>query len=88
MICSLIGWCVFGLFVGALARLIWPGRHPLGLLGTMILGVAGSVVGGLVTLALRGGPEPYQPAGYLMSILGAFIVLWLVGNASSQRGQY
>jgi uncharacterized membrane protein YeaQ/YmgE (transglycosylase-associated protein family) len=82
MICTLLGWAVFGIFVGAIARLVWPGRHPMGLVATMLLGVAGSVVGGLVTLALRGGPQPYEPAGYLMSILGAIVVLWISGSTA------
>jgi uncharacterized membrane protein YeaQ/YmgE (transglycosylase-associated protein family) len=54
----------------------------MGLVATMLLGVAGSVVGGLVTLALRGGPQPYEPAGYLMSILGAIVVLWISGSTA------
>lgn len=82
MICTLLGWAVFGIFVGAIVRLVWPGRHPMGLVATMLLGVAGSVVGGLVTLALRGGPQPYEPAGYLMSILGAIVVLWISGSTA------
>ena len=77
MICSLVGWAIFGLFIGAIARLIWPQRQTLGLLQTMLLGVAGSVVGGLVTALVRGGAEPYHPSGWIMSIVGAIVVLWL-----------
>ena len=76
MPCSLFGWAVFGLFVGAIARLIWPHRQPIGLIRTMLLGVVGSVVGGLVTTALR-GDDPYHPAGYIMSIVGAIVLLAL-----------
>ena len=86
MFCTLVSWAFFGVFIGALARLLWPGRHPMGLIGTMLLGVTGSVVGGLITLALRGGPEPYEPAGYLMSLLGAIVVLWVSGYMAG-RGQ-
>lgn len=82
MICTLLSWAVFGIFIGAIARLLWPGRHSMGLLRTMLLGVAGSVVGGLITMALRGGPDPYEPAGYLMSILGAILVLWISGSSA------
>ena len=85
MICSLAGWAVFGLFIGAIARLIWPARQPMGCLGTMLLGVVGSVVGGLITAALRGGPDPYHPAGYLMSIVGAILVLWLFSRRMDGR---
>jgi uncharacterized membrane protein YeaQ/YmgE (transglycosylase-associated protein family) len=85
MICSLVGWAIFGLFIGAIARLVWPERQPLGLLRTMLLGVAGSVIGGLITAALRGGPEPYHPAGWIMSIVGAILVLWLFGGTVGRR---
>jgi len=75
--CSLIGWAVFGLFVGAIARFVWSGPQPAGCLTTMLLGVAGSVVGGLVTQTLVAGRDgPYHPAGWIMSIVGAVLVLW------------
>jgi len=82
MLCTIFGWAVFGIFIGAIARLVWPGRHPMGLFRTMLLGVTGSVVGGMITMALRGGPEPYEPAGYLVSILGAILVLWISGSSA------
>ena len=87
MLCSLFGWAVFGLFVGAIARLIWPHRQPIGLIRTMLLGVAGSVVGGWVTMALR-GDDPYQPAGYIMSIVGAILVLWIYQATTRPRDDY
>jgi uncharacterized membrane protein YeaQ/YmgE (transglycosylase-associated protein family) len=76
MVCSILGWAFFGLFVGAIARLVWPHRQPIGLIRTSLLGIAGSVVGGWVTTALR-GDDPYHPAGYIMSIVGAILVLWV-----------
>lgn len=87
MICSIVGWAFFGLFVGAIARVIWPRRQPIGLVRTMLLGVAGSVVGGLITAALRGGPDadPYHPAGYIMSIVGAILVLWVYQATTAPR---
>ncbi|HKP14290.1 MAG TPA: GlsB/YeaQ/YmgE family stress response membrane protein, partial [Blastocatellia bacterium] len=48
MIGDIIGWLIVGLIVGALARLIMPGRDPMGCLMTALLGIAGSVVGGLI----------------------------------------
>jgi uncharacterized membrane protein YeaQ/YmgE (transglycosylase-associated protein family) len=84
MICSFFGWVVFGLFVGAIARLIWPYRQPIGLIRTVLLGVAGSVVGGWVTTTLR-GDDPYQPAGYIMSIIGAVLVLWVYQSLTRPR---
>jgi len=85
---TLIGWAVFGLVVGAIARLIWPGRQPIGCLTTMLLGVAGSVVGGMITYALTGGPErQYHPESWVMSIIGAIVVLWIYGATMSRPGQ-
>jgi uncharacterized membrane protein YeaQ/YmgE (transglycosylase-associated protein family) len=83
---SLIAWAIFGLIVGAIAKFFWPGRQPAGCLGTIVLGVAGSVVGGAVTHALVGGADsPYRPAGWIMSVVGAIIVLWFA-SAMSSRG--
>lgn len=82
---SLISWAIFGLIVGAIARFFWPGRQPAGCLGTIVLGVAGSVVGGAVTRVLMGNPDTrFEPAGLLMSIAGAIIVLWVAGAFASQ----
>ncbi|REK11933.1 MAG: GlsB/YeaQ/YmgE family stress response membrane protein [Planctomycetota bacterium] len=82
---SLIGWAVFGLIVGALAKLIWPGRQPGGCLTTILLGVAGSLVGGMITYALTGGPErEFHPARWVMSIIGAIVVLWIYGATTSR----
>jgi len=82
---SLIAWAIFGLIVGAIARFFWPGRVPAGCLGTIVLGVAGSVVGGAVTHLLIGGPaNPFHPAGWIMSIVGAMIVLWIAGMMASR----
>ncbi len=76
MITSIIGWIIFGLIAGAIARLLVPGRQPMGLLMTMFLGIVGSFAGGLIAWVFTGGPEQgFQPSGWIMSILGAIIVL-------------
>ena len=82
---ELIAWAVFGLIVGGIARLIWPGQQPIGCLPTMLLGVAGSVVGGMITHALTGGQ--YAPANWVMSILGAIVVLWIYGATMSRSSR-
>ena len=71
---SLLGTAIFGLIVGALAKLVMPGRDPGGILVTMLLGVAGAVVGGFVgrTLGMYGAGES---AGFIMSALGAILLL-------------
>ncbi len=55
MIIDLIGFILFGLIVGALARLVLPGRQPIGLLRTLLLGVIGSVIGGVVASLIGTG---------------------------------
>jgi uncharacterized membrane protein YeaQ/YmgE (transglycosylase-associated protein family) len=73
---GVIGWIVFGLIVGLIAKLLMPGRDPGGFIITMLLGIAGALIGGFVGRAL-GWYEPNQGAGFLMSILGAIVLLAL-----------
>jgi len=77
MIMSLIGWVVLGLVAGVLARLLHPGRDPMGLLGTILLGVAGSLVGGGIAYLLHLGTSPYEPGGWILATLGAIVLLAL-----------
>ena len=75
---SFISWLIVGLIAGALARLLMPGRDPMGIIMTIILGIVGSFVGGLVSWAIWGSDNGrFQPAGLLLSILGAIVVLWI-----------
>jgi uncharacterized membrane protein YeaQ/YmgE (transglycosylase-associated protein family) len=71
---SLLGTAVFGLIVGALAKLVLPGRDPGGILVTMLLGLAGAVLGGFVgqLLGLYGAGDT---AGFIMATLGAIGLL-------------
>jgi uncharacterized membrane protein YeaQ/YmgE (transglycosylase-associated protein family) len=71
---------LFGLIVGAIARLLVPGPHPIGILGTAAAGVAGAILGGLVGRLLFS--PTYEP-GWIMSILGAVLVVWLVSRRRS-----
>lgn len=68
--------CVIGLIAGALAKLIMPGKDPGGILITMLLGVAGSILAGFLGRAL-GWYSEGQGAGFLMSVLGAVVLLAL-----------
>lgn len=74
---SIIGWAIFGLIVGLLARLLVPGRQSMGIFATMALGVVGSLLGGAITWLINGNrmPDQYSPSGYIMSIIGAIIVV-------------
>jgi uncharacterized membrane protein YeaQ/YmgE (transglycosylase-associated protein family) len=69
---------IIGLIVGAIARLILPGRDPMGWLATSLLGIAGSFVGGFIGGMIfgSGGSGFYRP-GFLLSLAGAVLLLWL-----------
>jgi uncharacterized membrane protein YeaQ/YmgE (transglycosylase-associated protein family) len=73
---GIVGWILFGLVVGALAKLVMPGRDPGGIIVTMLLGIVGAVLGGFIGRAL-GFYGPQEAAGWLMSILGAVVVLMI-----------
>jgi uncharacterized membrane protein YeaQ/YmgE (transglycosylase-associated protein family) len=85
MIGSIIGWIVFGLIVGALARFLVPGEQPMGCLWTVLLGIAGSFVGGWIGTFISGEMDASQPAGWIGSILGALLLLILFGLLSKKR---
>ena len=70
-------WIGFGTVVGLLAKALLPGREPAGTIGTLVIGIAGSVLGPLVlTLALeRKDFNPISPLGFLVAIGGAIVLL-------------
>ena len=71
---GLLGWIVFGLVVGVVAKFLMPGRDGGGIIVTTILGIVGALIGGFIgqTLGLYG---PGDAAGFLMALVGAVIVL-------------
>jgi uncharacterized membrane protein YeaQ/YmgE (transglycosylase-associated protein family) len=69
---AIIGFLIIGLIAGLLARAILPGRDPMGLLATMVLGCVGSFVGGFLTKALFNDDGR---VGLIGSVIGAIIVL-------------
>ena len=73
---GILGWIVFGLVVGVLARLLMPGRDPGGMVVTIVLGIAGALVGGFLGRAL-GWYLPGEPAGFVMATLGAVLLLFI-----------
>jgi uncharacterized membrane protein YeaQ/YmgE (transglycosylase-associated protein family) len=81
---TVLSWILFGLVVGIVAKLLTPGRDPGGFILTTLLGIAGAVLGGYVGRAL-GFYGPNQTAGFLMSILGAIILLLLYRFISRPR---
>lgn len=73
---GILSWILFGLVVGIIAKLLMPGRDPGGFIITILLGIAGALVGGFVGRAM-GFYGPDQSAGWIMSILGAIVLLAL-----------
>ena len=73
---GILGWILFGLVVGALAKLVMPGRDPGGIIVTMLLGIAGAVLGGFSGRSL-GWYSEGEPAGFVMSFIGAVVLLAL-----------
>ena len=73
---AVLGWIVFGLVVGIVAKLLMPGRDPGGFIVTMLLGVVGAMIGGFLGRAF-GFYGPNQAAGFLMSVVGAILVLFV-----------
>ena len=71
---GILGWIIFGLIVGIIAKLLHPGRDPGGFIVTALIGIAGSLLGGFIGRAV-GLYGPGQGAGLLMSIVGAIILL-------------
>jgi uncharacterized membrane protein YeaQ/YmgE (transglycosylase-associated protein family) len=72
---GVLGWIVFGLIVGVIAKLLMPGRDPGGFIVTILLGIAGAVVAGFLG-RFFGLYGPNDGAGYIMSILGAVLLLF------------
>lgn len=72
---TFIGWILFGLVVGAIAKLIMPGNDPGGWIVTILLGIAGSFVGGFLAQTLMGRES--QTAGWIGSIIGALVLLFI-----------
>ena len=91
MLGVLLSWALCGLVVGIVARLLVPGRHPLGILGTIGLGVIGAFVGGFLAWLFTGSPgQPFSFAadawhGWILSIVGAVLVLF-IGGLLYRRG--
>jgi uncharacterized membrane protein YeaQ/YmgE (transglycosylase-associated protein family) len=79
----ILSWVLCGLVIGIVARIVVPGRHPLGMLGTIMLGIIGAFVGGFLAWLFKGSPgEPFSFSGdawhgWIFSFIGAILVLWI-----------
>lgn len=85
---TIITWLVFGLVVGLIARALYPGPQPMGFVTTMALGIVGSLLGGFISWIFGFRPEDgaFRGAGWIMSIIGALIVVYIGLFASSRGG--
>jgi len=77
-------WILFGLVVGVVAKFLMPGPNPGGLVMTTVLGIVGAVVGAWIGRVL-GFYGPGQPAGFVMAVVGAIIVLGVYHFVTSRR---
>jgi uncharacterized membrane protein YeaQ/YmgE (transglycosylase-associated protein family) len=71
---GILTWIIFGLIVGVIAKFLMPGRDPGGFIVTILLGIAGALIGGFIGRAI-GWYGPNQGAGWVVSILGAIVLL-------------
>ena len=81
---GILGWILFGLVVGALAKLIMPGRDPGGIIVTILLGIVGALVGGFLGRAL-GLYQPGEPAGFVGALIGSILLLVIYRMAARRR---
>ena len=81
---GVLGWILFGLVVGVIAKLLMPGRDPGGFIITILLGIVGALLGGWIGRAL-GMYRPDEPAGFFMALIGAIILLAIYRVAVGRR---
>ena len=84
---SILGWILFGLIVGIVAKLIMPGPDPGGMIVTILLGIVGALIGGFIGRMLGWYGEG-DPVGFIMAVIGAIVVLFGYRKLSStSRGR-
>jgi len=71
---SILGWILFGLIVGVVAKFLMPGRDPGGLIITILIGIAGALIGGFIGRAVGWYGEG-DPVGFVMAVLGSIVLL-------------
>ena len=81
---SIIGWILFGLVVGIVGKFLMPGRDPGGFILTIVLGIAGALIGGFIGQTL-GLYQEGEPAGFLMAVVGSIILLLLYRMFAGRR---
>lgn len=76
----IIWYIIIGFIVGLLARFLFPGPVPMGFIMTVVVGIVGSIIGGLIARTFSKPPAgtPFHPAGIILSIIGAIILIWIL----------
>ena len=82
---SVLAFIIIGLIAGAVARFLVPGPDPMGWIGTIVLGIVGSFVGGFLANLIFGGVVALSPSGIIGSIIGAIIVLLIWRQVGGRR---
>jgi uncharacterized membrane protein YeaQ/YmgE (transglycosylase-associated protein family) len=83
---AIIGWIIFGLIVGAIARFLMPGDQPMGIILTILLGIAGSFIGGYIgSLISGGGLDAAAPSSWIGAVLGALLLLFIYGMFTKRK---
>lgn len=75
---------IIGLVVGAIAKLLMPGKDPGGIIVTMLLGVAGAFLAGFLGRSM-GAYRPEEPAGIFAAIIGAMLILFIYRMVRTRR---
>jgi uncharacterized membrane protein YeaQ/YmgE (transglycosylase-associated protein family) len=83
MLVLILGMIVSGLIVGALGRLAIPGPNPMSIGMTILVGIGGSLIGGIVGWVLF-----RRAGGLILSVLGAALIVWLMQRRQHQLGRY
>jgi uncharacterized membrane protein YeaQ/YmgE (transglycosylase-associated protein family) len=89
MVTFIILLIIVGLIAGAIARLLVPGRDPMGILGTILLGVVGSFIGGFLwyLIEFHRIPHRFHTSGIIGSIIGAVVLLLILRLTGAERGR-
>jgi uncharacterized membrane protein YeaQ/YmgE (transglycosylase-associated protein family) len=81
---SILGWILFGLIVGIVAKLFTPGRDPGGFILTALLGIAGALLGGFLGRSV-GLYQQGDPVGFVMAVIGSIVILLLYRLIGGRR---
>jgi uncharacterized membrane protein YeaQ/YmgE (transglycosylase-associated protein family) len=81
---GILGWIVFGLIVGIVAKFLTPGRDPGGFIVTALIGIAGALIGGFLGRAI-GLYQENDPVGFVMAVIGSIVLLLLYRMVAGRR---